>query len=94
MGKENNKETASINDAISLTVSNYFGQSNAKDTVYSTSDGNVFENLGFATNHASTLIDKNVTPHKNANSIEMIEEDTEEDPESPSGIAATQNIQK
>ncbi len=63
------------NIAIAAIVSDYFAQTNAKDTVYSTSDGNVFENLGFATNHASTLVDKNVTPHTNPNNLEVIDEE-------------------
>lgn len=100
MEKEKEKATASINDAIALIVSDYFELPNAKDTVYSTADGNVFENLGFATNHASTLEDKNVTPHTNPNKIEVIDiedltdEDLYDDQKSPSGVAATQNIQK
>ncbi|MRX40399.1 hypothetical protein GJU43_14015 [Flavobacterium sp. LC2016-23] len=74
MSKEKVKATASLNDAVAQIVSNYFAQANAKDTVYSTSDGNVFENLGFATNHASTLEDKNVTPHIDTNRLEVIED--------------------
>ena len=75
MEKKKLKATASLNDAIALIVSNYFAQTNAKETVYSTSDGNVFENLGFATNHASTLTDKNVTPHTNPKSMQVFGEE-------------------
>jgi hypothetical protein len=74
---ENGKETAkaSINDAIALAVSAYFAQQGAKNEVFSTSDGFVFENIVFATNHASTLKDKNVTPHSNANDLEVLDDE-------------------
>jgi hypothetical protein len=75
MEKSNQKATASINDAIALVVSAYFAQQGAKNEVFSTSDGFVFENIGFATNHASTLEDKNVTPHSNANDLEVIDDE-------------------
>jgi hypothetical protein len=64
--------TASINDAIALEVSAYFAQQGAKSEVFSTADGFVFENFGFAQNHATTLDDKNVTPHSKANDLEVV----------------------
>jgi hypothetical protein len=75
MEKVKETATASINDAIALAVSAYFAQSDAKNEVFSTSDGFVFENIGFATNHASTLEDKNVTPHSNANDLEVLDDE-------------------
>lgn len=71
----NQKATASITDAIAQEVSAYFAQKGAKSEVFSTSDGFVFENIGFATNHASTLEDKNVTPHSNANDLEVLDDE-------------------
>ena len=79
MTPEKEKATASIADAIASTVSHYFAQLGARDEVYSTSDGYVFENAGFARDHARTLEDKNVTPHKNAKSIEVVDEETADD---------------
>lgn len=61
--------------AIALAVSTYFEQKEAKKEVYSTADGFLFENLVFATNHASTLEDKNVTPHSNENNLEAVGEE-------------------
>lgn len=74
---ENGKETAkaSINVAIALAVSAYFAQQGAKNEVFSTSDGFVFESIVFATNHASTLEDKNVTPHSNAKDLEVFDDE-------------------
>lgn len=66
---------ASLADAIAKTVSDYFAQIGSKEEVFSTSDGNVFENLGFAKNHAATLEDKNVTPHTKASGIEVVDEE-------------------
>lgn len=73
MEQSENTAKASIKDAIALAVTAYFAQSNAKDTVYSTADGFLFENSGFATNHASTLEDKNVIPHGIANDFEVVD---------------------
>lgn len=75
MEKSTQKATASITDAIALAVSAYFAQQGAKNEVFSTSDGFVFENIGFATNHASTLEDKNVTPHSKANELEVVDDE-------------------
>ena len=75
MAEKKEKATASIADVIASTVSNYFAQAGARDEVYSTADGYVFENAAFARDHAVTLEDKNVTPHKNANSIEVVDEE-------------------
>jgi len=58
--------------AIALAVSTYFEQKESKKEVYSTSDGFLFENLGFAKNHATTLEDKEVTPHSNVNNLEVV----------------------
>lgn len=70
---ENLKETASVTDAITQAVSDYFAKPDSKDIVYSTSDGNLFEILRFATNHGSTLEDKEATPHKKPNNIEVVD---------------------
>jgi hypothetical protein len=91
----NQKTTALINDTIALEVSTYFAQQGAKSEVFSTSDGFVFENIGFATNHASTLEDNNVMPHYNTNNLSVLGEEElaikcDEDPP-PSGEGATQN---
>lgn len=66
---------ASLADAIAKTVSDYFERKGSRDEVFSTSDGNVFENVGFAKNHAATLEDKNVTPHTKASGIEVVDEE-------------------
>ena len=50
MAKAKEVATASQADAIAKTVSDYFDQVGSKDEVYSTADGNVFENFGFAQN--------------------------------------------
>ena len=86
-----NKAKASVIDAVATTVSNYFAQTGARNEVFSTSDGNVFENQGFARNHAATLEDKEVTPHTNANAIEVVEEEKLTD-EGDAGTAATQTL--
>jgi hypothetical protein len=95
MDKSESKATATILVAIALAVSTYFEQKDAKKEVYSTADGFLFENLGFAKNHAATLDDKNVTPHTNVNNLEVVgeEEETGDDAgNSPlTGAAATQN---
>ena len=91
MAKEKVIATASMNDAIAKTVSDYFEQKNSKNELFSTADGNVFENLGFAKNHATTLADKNVTPHTKANALEVVDE---EEVTGDAGAAATQNIGK
>lgn len=75
MEKVKETATASINDAIALAVSAYFAQKGAKSEVFSTSDGFLFENVAFATNHASTLEDKNVTPHSNANDLDVFDDE-------------------
>jgi hypothetical protein len=74
---ENSQSTAkaTITVAIALAVSTYFAQTDAKKEVYSTADGFIFENLVFAKNHAATLDDKNVTPHTNANNLEVVDEE-------------------
>lgn len=96
MSQENQKATASIVDAIAKEVSEYFERPNAKSEVYSTADGYIFENYGFAQNHAATLEDKNVTPHTNPSSIEVIDEEEVkkdlDDENNFSGPAATQNL--
>ncbi|MDN3673083.1 hypothetical protein QWY99_08485 [Flavobacterium branchiarum] len=74
MKKVQKTASAVLLTAIALAVSNYFAQEGAKSEVFSTSDGFLFENLVFATNHAATLEDKNVTPHSNANNIEVFGE--------------------
>jgi hypothetical protein len=66
---------ATIMVAVALAVSAYFEQKDAKNEVFSTADGFLFENLGFAKNHATTLEDKNVTPHTNANNLEVVGEE-------------------
>jgi hypothetical protein len=95
MGKSENKATASIADAIALTVSSYFEQKDARKEVYTTVDGFLFENLGFAKNHATTLEDKNVTPHTNVNNLEVVDEEEETGDDDGvsllTGAAATQN---
>ncbi|MDX6187984.1 hypothetical protein SGQ83_01365 [Flavobacterium sp. Fl-318] len=75
MEKAQKTASAVLATAIALTVSNYFEQTGAKDTVYSTSDGFLFENLVFANNHATTLEEKNVTPHANVNIMEVVDEE-------------------
>jgi hypothetical protein len=75
MGQTKETATASVTDAIALAVSTYFAQTGAKKEVFSTADGFVFENFGFAQNHATTLDDKNVTPHTNANNLEVVDEE-------------------
>jgi hypothetical protein len=93
MAKAKEVATASQADAIAKTVSDYFDQVGSKDEVYSTADGNVFENFGFAQNHATTLEDKNITPHTKATAIEVIgEEEVTGDDAPPSGTAATQKL--
>ncbi|WP_432221258.1 hypothetical protein ACRASX_11050 [Flavobacterium sp. TMP13] len=91
MAKAQEKATASVADAIAKTVSEYFGTVGSKDELFSTADGNVFENQGFAKNHAVTLEDKNVTPHTKANAVEVVDEEEET---GDAGAAATQNIGK
>lgn len=66
---------AAILVAIAIAVSAYFEQKDAKNEVFSTADGFLFENLGFAKNHAATLDDKNVTPHTNVNNLAVVDED-------------------
>jgi hypothetical protein len=85
----NAKKAPASNDAVAQTVSDYFAQKGARNEVFSTSDGNVFENLGFAKNHADTLEDKLVTPHTNASAIELVDE---EEVEGDNGVAATQKL--
>lgn len=75
MDNSNKPATASVSDAIALAVTTYFEQNKAKSKVYSTADGFLFENLGFAKNHASTLDDKNVTPHTKSSNVEVVDED-------------------
>lgn len=75
MDNSNKPATASVSDAIALAVTTYFEQNKAKSKVYSTADGFLFENLGFAKNHASTLDDKNVTPHTKSSNEEVVDED-------------------
>ena len=89
MAKAQEKATASVADAIAKTVSDYFEQVGSKDELFSTADGNVFENEGFAKNHAVTLEDKNVTPHTKANAIEVVDEEEET---GDAGAAATQKL--
>jgi hypothetical protein len=91
MAKETKTATASKSDAIAKTVSEYFDQVGSKDELFSTADGNVFENQGFAKNHAVTLDDKNVTPHTKANALEVVDE---EEITGDAGAAATQKIGK
>jgi hypothetical protein len=74
MAKETKKATASIADAIALAVTTFFEQNPAKTKVYSTADGFLFENVGFAKNHATTLDDKDVTPHTKAANVEVVDE--------------------
>lgn len=91
MADKKTNVTAVLATAIALAVSNYFDQENAKQEVFSTADGFLFENLVFATNHATTLEDKNVTPHSNAVAIEVIDEEEITGEEALKGAAATQN---
>lgn len=86
MAQKKVKATASNTDAIAKTVSDYFDQVGSKNEVFSTADGFVFENFGFAQNHATTLGDKNITPHTKAEAIEVVDEEEE----TGSGAAATQ----
>lgn len=74
MSEQTNNATASIADAIALAVSTYFEEKGSKQEVYSTADGFIFENVGFATNHATTLDDKNVTPHTKASNLQVVDE--------------------
>jgi hypothetical protein len=74
MEKAQKTASAVLLTAIALAVSNYFAQEGAKSEVFSTADGYIFENFGFAQNHATTLEDKNVTPHSNVNNIEVFGE--------------------
>lgn len=92
MAKQKANATASLVDAIAKTVSDYFEQVGSKDELFSTADGNVFENQGFAKNHAVTLEDKNVTPHTKANALEVVDEEEEENGDA--GAAATQKLGK
>lgn len=97
MGSVKKIATASIKDAIALAVTTYFEHKEAKEKVYTTSDGFLFENIGFAKNHASTLEDKEVVPHTNANSLEVLDDElvgsgaNADDDMPPPGPAATQN---
>ena len=72
---KSNKAKASVSDAIATIVSEYFAQVGARNELFSTSDGNVFENLVFAKNHAATLGDKEVVPHTNVNDLEVVDEE-------------------
>jgi hypothetical protein len=74
MEKAQKTASAVLLTAIALAVSNYFAQEGAKSEVFSTADGYIFENFGFAQNHATTLEDKNVTPHSSVNNIEVFGE--------------------
>ena len=96
MGQTGNKAKAVILAAIALAVSTYFKENKDRKEVYSTADGYLFENPVFAQNHAVTLEDKNVTPHTNPSTIEVIDDEDvsddtgTEDDAPPSGAAATQ----
>nr|WP_294922191.1 hypothetical protein [uncultured Flavobacterium sp.] len=97
MSEESKKVNASSSDdAFKEKVEIYFAENPKKKKIHLSSDGFLFENKKFASNHGETLEDKEIKTVKNPNLIEvnLEEEDTEEDPESPSGIAATQNINK
>lgn len=100
MDKETKKATASQADAIALAVTTFFEQNPAKNKVYSTADGFLFENVGFAKNHATTIDNKDVTPHTNAANVEVVdEEDLVDDTGTgddapPAGAAATQDTKK
>lgn len=100
MAKQNKPATASIADAIALAVSTYFEEKGSKKEVYSTADGFIFENIGFAKNHATTLDDKNVTPHTNAANVEVVDEENlgddtgTGDDASSLGAAATQDTKQ
>ena len=83
--------TKKVSEAVAKTVSDYFEKKGSKDEVFSTSDGNVFENQGFARNHAATLEDKNIVPHTNALSLEVVDDEELED-EGGAGTAATQDV--
>ena len=97
MGSVKKIATASIKDAIALAVTTYFEQKDAKEKVYTTSDGFLFENAGFAKNHAATLEDKEVVPHTNANSLEVLDDEhvgggsSDDEDTPPAGPAATQD---
>jgi len=97
MGSVKEIATASIKDAIALAVTTYFEQKDAKEKVYTTSDGFLFENIGFAKNHAATLEDKEVVPHTNANSLEVLDDElvgsgsSDDEDTPPAGPAATQD---
>lgn len=75
---KNLKAEASIVDAVALRLTDYFGTAGAKAEVFSTSDANLFENIGFAKNHAATLEDKEVVTHTmNVADLEVVlDEDT------------------
>jgi len=100
MAKQNKLATASISDAIALAVSTYFEEKGSKKEVYSTADGFLFENVGFAQNHATTLDDKNVTPHTKAVNLEVVDEEDlgddagADDNASSLGVAATQDTKQ
>lgn len=96
MGQSGNKAKAVILTAIALAVSTYFKENKDRKEVYSTADGFLFENPAFAQNHAVTLEDKNVTPHTNPSTIELVDDEDvsgeagKEDDAPPAGAAATQ----
>lgn len=79
MSNQPNQATASDTDAIALRVTEYFERPGSKAVVYSTSDANLFENQGFAKDHAATLEDKNVVPHSTVANLEVVEETLESD---------------
>jgi hypothetical protein len=87
--KVSGEVATSVADAVSDTVSDYFAKVGSRDEVFSTSDGYIFENQGFARNHAATLEDKNIVPHINGFSVEV---EDEEEEEGGAGTAATQDV--
>lgn len=91
MSNQPNQATASVTDAIALRVTEYFETAGSKAVVYSTSDANLFENQGFAKDHAATLEDKNVTPHSTVANLEVVEETLESDELSEAQIKLLQS---
>ncbi|MDA6068645.1 hypothetical protein NJT12_03340 [Flavobacterium sp. AC] len=96
MPKKNIQTNAShIDEAFLEKVENHFIENPKKKKIHLTSDGFLFDVKKFASNHGETLEDKEVKTVKNSNLIEVdLDEDSDEDPASPSGVAATQNIKK
>lgn len=93
--KNTQAKASSIDDAFDEKVENYFTENPKKKKIHVSSDGFLFEIKKFAINHGDTLEVKEIKTYKNPLLIEVEieeEETVEEDPTSPSGIAATQKI--